>query len=168
MKGFALGLLALVLVAAVVGLLLQTTLFHLLPFGHLIPDLILILCVYLGLHQHSFAGSTGAFLLGYFTDSVSGNAVGLHAFAMSVVFIVVYLVSRRFWMDNVVANVAMVFVAALLKTLTIASLLAFVLAVDVPWGTFISSMWLEAALAALFAPVVFSLLDGGRKTWGFD
>jgi len=168
MRGRTLGLLAIVLVAAVASLLLQTTLFHVLPFGHLVPDLILILCVYLGLHQHSFIGSAGAFLLGYFTDSVSGNAVGLHAFAMSVVFILVYLVSRRLWMDNVLSNVAMVFVAALLKTLTIASLLSFVLEVEVPWGTFLSSMWLEAALAAVFTPIIFAVLDGGRRTWGFD
>jgi rod shape-determining protein MreD len=168
MRRLTVGLFAIVLVAAIVGLLLQTTLFHLIPFVHVIPDLILILCVYLGLHQHSFAGSTAAFLLGYFTDSVSGSAVGLHAFAMSLVFVLVYLVSRRLWMDNVVANVAMVFVAALLKTLTVAGLLDFVLFAEVSWGAFLSNMWLEALVAALFTPVIFRLLDGSRHAWGLD
>jgi rod shape-determining protein MreD len=168
MKRLIMGLFAIVLVAAIVGLLLQTTLFHFLPFAHVIPDLILILCVYLGLHQHSSAGSMGAFLLGYFTDSVSGNAVGLHAFSMSLVFLLVYLVSRRLWMDNVIANIAMVFVAALLKAITVAALLSFVLFVEVPWATFLSNMWLEALVAALFTPIVFRLLDGSRHAWGLD
>ena len=167
MRRLAVGLFAIVLVAAVVGLLFQTTLFHFLPFVHVIPDLMLILCVYLGLHQHSFAGSTGAFLLGYFTDSVSGSAVGLHAFALSLVFFIVYLVSRRLWMDNVIANVAMVFVAALLKTVVVAGLLSFIGA-PVSWATFLSGMWLEALVAALFTPIVFRLLDGSRHVWGLD
>ena len=37
------------------------------------PDLVLVLCVYLGLHEHSIAGALGAFLLGYFLDSFSGD-----------------------------------------------------------------------------------------------
>ena len=168
MKGLALGLLSLVMVAAVAALLLQTTLFHLLPLGSMIPDVILVLCVYLGLHQHSLVGTVGAFLLGYFTDSFAGNVVGLHAFAMSLVFAIVYLVSRRLWMDNWVSNVAMVFVASALKTLTIAALLAFVLAEAYPWGHLFSALWFEAATAAVMAPFIFSLLDRGRRFWGLD
>lgn len=165
MKEWALGFLSLVMLAAIVGLLLQTTLFHLLPIRSVIPDVILVLCVYLGLHQHSFSGTAGAFLLGYFTDSFAGNVVGLHAFAMTLVFLLVYLVSRRLWMDNWVSNLAMVFVASVLKTLTIATLLAFYVTRSTPWGQFFSTVWIEAGLAALFAPLVFSLLDRGRRTW---
>lgn len=168
MKGLTVGFLTFVMIAAVAGLLLQTTLFHLLPFGSMIPDLILVLCVYLGLHQHSVAGTAGAFLLGYFTDSFAGNVVGLHAFAMTLVFAIVYLVSRRLWMDNWVSNVAMVLVASVLKTLTIAALLAFVLAESYPWGRLFSAAWLEAATASLMTPFVFSLLDRGRRLWGLD
>lgn len=168
MKGAAMGLLALVMIAAIAGLLLQTTVFHLLPFGSAMPDVILILCVYLGLHQRSVVGAAGAFLLGYFTDNFAGNVVGLHAFAMSLVFILVYLVSRRLWMDNVISNVALVFVASLLKTMTVATLIAFYLSGGYPWGRFVSTVWLEAALAALLAPAVFTFLDGGRRLWGID
>ncbi|MGH2670812.1 MAG: hypothetical protein ACREQQ_02565 [Candidatus Binatia bacterium] len=67
------GLLVLVMIAAVVGILLQTTLLHLLPLGPVIPDLIVILCVYLALHEHTVAGALGAIFLGYLTENISGN-----------------------------------------------------------------------------------------------
>ena len=163
MRIIGLGIGTLVLLAALFGLLLQTTVFHMLPWGEWIPDFILILCVYLGLHQHSIGGTTTAFLLGYFADNFSGNTVGLHAFAMTLVFVLVYLVSRRLWMDNWVSNIAVVFVASILKTMTIAILLIFYLSEDYPIGRLFSAVWLDAALAALVAPFVFVVLDRGRR-----
>ena len=158
-----LGIGTLVFLAAMIGLLLQTTVFHMFPYGEWIPDFILILCVYLGLHQHSIGGTTTAFLLGYFADNFSGNTVGLHAFAMTLVFVLVYLVSRRLWMDNWVSNIAVVFVASILKTATIAILLIFYLSEDYPVGRLFSSVWFDALLAAVFAPLVFVVLDRGRR-----
>ena len=162
MRMGGLSLLALVGLAGLLGLLLQTTVFHSLPVG-LIPDFVLILCVYLGLHQHNVGGTAVAFLLGYFADNFSGNAVGLHAFAMSLVFVLVYLMSRRLWMDHWLANIAVVFVASLLKTFTVAVLLAFYLSVDYPWSRLATHLWFDAFVAALFTPLVFVLLERGRR-----
>ncbi|MGH7898307.1 MAG: hypothetical protein ACREQQ_10160, partial [Candidatus Binatia bacterium] len=92
----------------------------------------------------------------------------LHAFSMSLVFVLVYLLARRLWMDNVVANVAVVFAASILKAISIAFLLAFYLSTDYPWGQFFTTVWMEAALVAMVSPLVFSLLDGGRRAWGLD
>jgi rod shape-determining protein MreD len=97
------------------ALLLQTTVLHTLTGDRIIPDLALILCVFLGLHEHSVAGATGAFLLGYLLDSFSGSLVGLNAFAMTTVYTLVYLISRRLWMDNAVSSIAMVFLGTLVK-----------------------------------------------------
>jgi len=162
------GLLFLVMIAAVLSLWLQTTLLHLVPLGSIMPDFVVILCVYLALHEHSVLGSLGAFLLGYFADSFSGNVLGLQAFAMSLVFLVVYLLARQLWMDNVVVNVTVVFVASLFKALAVAMLLAFYVSADYSWSHLFSTVWIEATIAALFSPVIFSLLDGGRRLWGFD
>lgn len=162
------ALLLLVMTAAVGAMLLQTTVFHLLPLGSVIPDLLVILCVYLGLHLHTTAGALGAFLLGYFADNFSGNVLGLHAFAMSLVFILVYLLARRLWMDNWVSNLLVVFFAALLKATAIACLLAVYVSTGYPWGELFTTAWLDAAFAAMFSPFVFRLLDGGRKLSGIE
>jgi rod shape-determining protein MreD len=162
------GLFTLVMLAAIFSVLLETTLFHLLPWGPVMPDIVVILCVYLALREQSVLGALGAFLLGYFVDSFSGDAIGLHAFSMSLVFLLVYLLARQLWMDNVVANVAVVFVASLLKALCVALLLAFLLSADYPWHRLVSTVWIEAAVAAAFSPFIFLLLDGGRRAWGLD
>ena len=86
------------------GLLVQTTLFHALPFGfHPSPDILVIVCVFLGLHRHTVGAAFGAFALGYVQDAVSGNAAGLNAFGMVVVYLLVYLTCRRLWFDNVIS-----------------------------------------------------------------
>ena len=51
-------------------LLLQTTFLHLLPIGPVVPDLVLVLCVYLGLHHPTVGAALGSFLLGYSIDVV--------------------------------------------------------------------------------------------------
>jgi rod shape-determining protein MreD len=65
-----------------------------------VPDLILVLCVYWGLYCPSVAAVVGAFALGYSVDVVSSPILGLNAFAMSLVFLAVYLSSRSIWLQN--------------------------------------------------------------------
>jgi rod shape-determining protein MreD len=161
-------ILALVMIAAVIGILLETTVVHFLPLGPIMPDLVVILCVYLALHEHSVAGALGAFLLGYFVDSFSGDALGLHAFAMSLIFVLVYLLARQLWMDNLFTNVAVVFGASLLKAVSVAALIAISISADYPWRHLFATAWIEAGIAALATPFVFSVLDGGRRVGGID
>lgn len=168
MRAWGIGLVLVVTAAALLGLVLETTVFQVARVSSVIPDLVLILGVYLGLHRHTVAGSAGAFLLGYLNDSFAGNVIGLHAFAMTLVFVVVYLISRRVWTENVLANAAIVFVAAILKGATVAVLLALFLSNEFPWPLFASSLWLDALIAALVSPVVFTVLDGARQLWGMD
>lgn len=142
----------------IVALLLQTSVLPLVAIGRATPDLLLIICVYLGLHQHSVAGAVGAFVLGYLQDTFSGSVVGLNAFAMSLVFVMVYLTSRRLWVDNAVSKVVVVFLASLLKTLAILLLAVLFLSVDGLSQTMLGYLVAQAALAAVLSPAVFALL----------
>jgi rod shape-determining protein MreD len=151
-------------------LLLQTTLLHVLPEEFGVPDLLLVLCVYLGLHRHSVGGAAGAFILGYLEDSFSGGLAGLNAFAMCLVFLLVYLTSRRLWVDNIISKVVVVFLAAVVKTVTVSVLLALFLSFDGLRNVGLSAVFIQAALAASMAPALFALLArsneharGGRR-----
>lgn len=149
-----------------IALLLQTTLFHALTGGRAIPDLVLVLCVYLGMREHNVGGAAGAFLLGYLLDSFSGSVVGLNAFAMTTVYLVVYLISRRLWMDNALASIAMVVLATFLKGLAIVAALAAYLSIDrVSFGA-AEVLLAEALLAAAFTPAVFALLAWEKRALG--
>ena len=149
--------------AGTLGLLVQTTILHGLTGGRIIPDLVLILCVYLGLHEHNIGGATGAFLLGYLLDSFSGSLVGLHAFAMTTVYLVVYLVSRRLWMDNAWSGVAMVFLGSLLKGVAIVVALVAYLSIDRLSLGVARSLFAEALLAAALTPVLFGGLGWAKR-----
>jgi rod shape-determining protein MreD len=152
--------------AGSVALLLQTTLLHSLTGGRAIPDLVLILCVYLGLHEHNVGGATGAFLLGYLLDSFSGSLVGLNAFALTTVYLVVYLMSRRLWMNNTLSSIAMVFLATLLKGIAIVGALATYLAIDRVSLDAAEVLLAEALLAAALTPAVFALLGRVKRMLG--
>ncbi|MEO6026295.1 MAG: rod shape-determining protein MreD [Candidatus Binatia bacterium] len=157
---------AVYIVTGLLVLLLQTTLLHGLSGGRIIPDLVLILCVFLGLHEHNIGGATGAFLLGYLLDSFSGSLVGLHAFAMTTVYLVVYLVSRRLWMDNTLSGVAMVFLGSLLKGVAIVVALAAYLSIDRMSFGVAQTLFAEALLAGALTPIVFGTLAWAKRAVG--
>ena len=164
--GAELRLAAVYLFCGLFALLLQTTILHALSGGRAIPDLVLILCVYLALYEHNVGGATGAFLFGYMLDSFSGSVVGLNAFAMTSVYLVVYLASRRLWMDNTMSGIAMVFLATFLKGIAVLGALAAYLTVDRLTLGAAQILLGEALLAAALTPPIFGFLRWARRTMG--
>ena len=153
----------LIFLVAIFVLLLQTTLLHLLPISPVVPDLTLVLCVYLGLYHPTVGAALGAFLLGYSIDIVSSRIIGLNAFAMSLVFLTVYLSSRAIWLQNPLVTSFVVLLASLVKGVALVLVSAIFVSIE---GFWIGAGWYiikEALLAALLAPVVFALLRRGES-----
>jgi len=142
------------------AVVLQTTL---LPHFPVIPDLLLIFCVYLAMYHCSVGGAAGSFLLGYTLDSCSGAPLGMNAFSLSLIFTVITLTARWLWLNNPLSVVTMIVLAVVLK------MSAFLL-----WGEFgpltasvqtlISEVMIEETISALvLTPVVFSILYCGEE-----
>jgi rod shape-determining protein MreD len=142
---------------------LQTTLLHALP---LIPDLLLILCVYLGIYHRSVGGATGAFFLGYGLDSYSGAPVGMNAFALSLVFAVVTLTARCLWLSNPLSVFCLVFLAVVLKISAFFFLGEFGHLTTVLQPMVAQYVVWDAAVALLLTPVVFAVLYHGESLAG--
>ena len=140
--------------------LLQSTFLRLFP---VVPDLVLILCVYWGLHQPTVGAVLGSFALGYSLDVVSSPILGLNAFAMSVVFLTVYLSSRSIWMHNPVASTLVVLLAALVKGAALVVAWAIFLTTEGFWTGAVRYIITEALIAAVIAPLVFALLRRGQS-----
>ncbi len=149
--------------AGIFLVVVQTTLFHLLPIGPVVPDLILVLCVYLGLYPPSVGGVLGAFLLGYSVDIVSSPILGFNAFAMSLVYLAVYLCARSIWLHHPMVSSVVVLLAALVKGAAMVVIWAIFLSVDGFWSGAARYVLWEATLAALLAPALFALLRRGQK-----
>lgn len=143
--------------------LLQTTFFHLLPLGPIVPDLILVLCVYLGINHPTVGSALGSFILGYSVDVFSSPVLGLNAFAMSLVFLTVYLSSRRIWIRNPLLSTVLVFFASWVKGAALIMVWTLFLTVDHLWMGVLKYIFLEALLAAILAPALFFLLRRGQS-----
>lgn len=143
-----------------VMILLQTTFLH---FSPVVPDLILVLCVYWGLHHPTVGAVLGSFVLGYSIDVVSSPILGVNAFAMSLVFLAVYLSSRSIWLHNHLVSAIVVLLASLVKGAALVLVWAIFLSTEGFWMGAIRYILVEALVAALVAPFVFSLLRRGQS-----
>jgi rod shape-determining protein MreD len=155
-------------IAAVVAMLLQTTLFPVVPGLVVVPDLILILVVYLGVRERTVAGAAAAFLLGYFLDTFSGTLLGLNAFALTATYLGVQWVARHLWVQRGLPVVAMVLFAALVRDAA-ALAVSTLVAVRVPvWHDVLGYGFAGALAAAVVAPAVFAAVAWEERLLGLS
>ena len=143
--------------------ILQTTLQRLLPIGPIVPDLILVLCVYWGLHHPTIGAALGSFFLGYSVDIISSPLLGVNAFAMSLVFIAVYLGSRSIWLHHPIVSSIIVLLAALVKGVGLVLVWVVFLSTEEFWQGAAQYIVTEALIAAVLAPFMFALLRRGEN-----
>ena len=143
--------------------LLQTTLLHLLPLGPIVPDLALVLCVYLGLNHPTVGAVVGTFILGYSIDVFSSRVLGLNAFAMSLVFLAVYMSSRFVWIHNPLLSAPVVFFAWWVKGASLMMVWTLFPTMDGLGIGALKFAFFDAILAAILAPGIFALLKRGQS-----
>ena len=155
-------------VAAVVAMLLQTTVFPAVPGLPVTPDLVLVLGIYLGVRHPTAGGALGAFLLGYFLDTFSGTLLGLNAFALTAVFFGVRTVSRHLWLESGLPLLAVVFAAAIGRDLAAMAVEALVAARAPLWHHVFHSGLAGAVAAALVAPPIFTAVAWEKRQLGLS
>ncbi|MGH7766546.1 MAG: rod shape-determining protein MreD [Candidatus Binatia bacterium] len=143
--------------------LLQTTLLHLLPLGPFVPDLALVLCVYLGLNHPTVGAVVGSFMLGYSVDVFSSPVLGLNCLAMSLVFLTAYLSSRCIWINSPLLSAPVVFLASWVKGGSLMAVWTLFLAMDGLGAGGLKYAFFDALLAAILAPAIFTLLRRGQS-----
>ncbi|MFQ5850458.1 MAG: rod shape-determining protein MreD [Candidatus Binatia bacterium] len=143
--------------------LLQTTHLHLLPLGPIVPDLALVLCVYWALNRPTVSAVLGSFFLGYSVDVFSSPLLGVHAFAMSLVFLTAYLSSRYIWIHHPLLSAAVVFFASWVKVGALVMVWTLFMATESFWAGALKYFLLEAVSAAVLAPGLFFLLRQGQN-----
>ncbi|MBI5875261.1 MAG: rod shape-determining protein MreD [Deltaproteobacteria bacterium] len=90
---------------ALLFLVIDNTLLHLLFPPFLIPDVILIMVFYLGFNNRSASGALTAFSLGYLTDVFSAGVVGTSSFTLVFVFAVTSLLAKLISLDNMLVKI---------------------------------------------------------------
>jgi rod shape-determining protein MreD len=160
-----LRLILLFTVFVVLGLAFESAVPHLVSFRAVVPNLIIILAVDLGLRHHGVVPVLLAFAMGYATDAVAGSHPGLNAFMTTTVFIVSYEISTRLMVANAFVGAMVVFfsvIATALATVAIAN--GFNALSDT--CPMLPALALEAAISAIVAPFIFSILAAGKRLTG--
>ena len=151
-------------VAGVLAMVLQTTMFPVLVPVGLTPNLLLVLVVYLAVHQYGAWGALGAFVLGYFLDTFSGTLLGVHAFAFTAVYLGVHHVARVLWTEGGVPAVLITFTAGVMYVFLVLVITALMTAGGgAPWGHGLRYGLLEAMVAAALTPAVFRAVDWEQR-----
>jgi hypothetical protein len=89
--------------------------------------------------------------------------LGLNAFAMSLVFLSVYLSSRSIWLHHPMVSSLVVLIAALVKGIAMVFAWVLFLSVEGFWMGAARYIIMEALMAAVLAPFIFSLLRRGEE-----
>jgi rod shape-determining protein MreD len=154
-------------VAGVLAMLLQTAIFPVLVPAGLAPNLLLVLVVYLGVHQFGAWGVLGAFVLGYFLDTFSGTLLGLHAFAFTALYLAVHHLARLLWTEGGLPAMLIVFAAACAHGLIALAWMSLVTAAGASvWQHALRQGLLGAAVAAAVTPAVFGFVSWERRLLG--
>lgn len=158
-------LLLLFSLATFVALVLQTTLPRLLPFGILMPDLVLILAVDLGMRHPRVLTALMAFAMGYAVDVFSGVELGLNALLLTVVFIFAYWLSRVLISASTAVGVMAVFVGVVFSDVG-NYLISSGLAPADRLHVLMPAVLIQAAVTALLTPSVFQITGWAARMVG--
>ena len=154
---------AAVVLAAVVLVLLQTSVVPLVPMLPVVPDLLLVLTVWVGLRHHGMGGAVGAAALGYVLDTFSGTTLGVHMFALSAAYVSAFVLARMVWTEGGLSSVLVTFAAACTRdvALVVAGMLA---GSPAAYGRHIMQyIFVDALAAASVAPAVFAFVRWERR-----
>jgi rod shape-determining protein MreD len=153
-----------IVVAALFAMLFQTTLGALVvPLTDVVPNLVLVLAVFVGLRHHAVAGVAGAFALGYFLDTFSGTLLGVNAAACTTAYVIAYLISRTLWTEDGLPAMIVVFLAAAASALVAHGIVLIVDRAWPGWAVVVRHGLVQALLASAFTPWLFGFVHWERR-----
>ena len=149
---------------AIVGLLINATIFHTTFPASAAPDFILILTVSLAFYYPEKEGLFLAFFLGILADCASAQYLGPNAAGAVVAFCVVGLIANRIYADKSFAVMIITFICSAAKMLTVLLMYSVYLSESVTPNLVIAkNIFLEAIITAFFAPLVLKILRKNQE-----
>lgn len=151
--------------------LLQSTLLQRIALFYAVPDLALVILVYVAYVNGSMTGQLSGFFSGFILDFLSSAPLGLNALIRTLIGALVGLMKGSFFLDIVFLPMALCAGATVIKALCF-FLLHLVLSTTVPSYNFmVPTFWIELGFNTLLAPLIFaflklfkSLLTGTRRS----
>ncbi|MEE9306633.1 MAG: rod shape-determining protein MreD [Spirochaetia bacterium] len=141
-----------------VAVVLQSTLLHWVAVRGVIPDLGLIVLVFVAIRRGSMTAQLSGFASGVVEDVLSLSPLGFHAFIRTVVGFLYGLTEGSIFVDPILMPVILIIIATLFKALISSLLVAFLSIPAAGFGVFAGPLWIELGYNAVLAPFLFGLL----------
>lgn len=138
--------------------LLQSTLLAKIAVFHAVPDLALLILVYVSYVNGMMKGQSTGFIGGLFLDFISAGPLGLNAFLRTIIGALVGLFKGNFYLDYFFLPMILCASSTVIKAVLVFLLhLLFADAVNA-YRLDIPTFWVELAMNTLLAPLIFFLL----------
>ncbi len=130
------------------------------PIAGIMPNLILPLIVFMGVHEYSVVrGATLAFALGYALDMFAGAPVGLFTFITVAIFVLSRAAGVRLAAQTILTQLALAFGFALFESVTVLMLVAIFGRDPHSPRALLSLILPHAAATAIVSPLVFRIAE---------
>jgi rod shape-determining protein MreD len=140
------------------AIVLQSTLLHWVAVRGVIPDLGLIVLVFVAIRRGSMTAQLSGFASGVVEDVLSLSPLGFHAFIRTVVGFLYGLTEGSIFVDPILMPVILIIIATLLKALISSLLVVFLSIPAAGFIVFTGPLWIELGYNAVLAPFLFALL----------
>lgn len=138
--------------------LCEATILANLPFMPVVPDLVLLIVVYVSFMNSAVAGTTIGFISGFLLDFLSASPVGLNAAIKTLTGYIAGKFSGSFNLDRIMMPALMGASATLVKAVATWFLFFFFGDSVLPYRLNGSLFWFELIANTVAAPIVFAFL----------
>ncbi len=136
----------------------QSTWFGAIAVFGVVPDLSLVVLIWVSYRNGLVEGPAAGFLSGLAEDFLSASPLGFHAFIKTAVAACAALLHGTFYIDKLLLPIALGFAGTLAKAIAAGALfLVFGSKIHI-YSILERGLWVEAAYNGLIAPLVFLLL----------
>lgn len=136
---------------------LQSTLLGAVAIAGVVPDLALVIIVFVAHKNGPMMGQIVGFLGGVVLDLMSLSPLGLHALIGTVIGYLYGLTRGKMFVDPIFMPIIMVVVATIIKVLTMA-VAGALFRIEYAAGLLSSKFFVELGYSSLVAPMIFALL----------
>ncbi len=145
-------------VLMILSTILETTWLHVLAIDSVLPDISLVILVYISFKNTKPHGQIAGFLSGILHDGISSSPLGLTSCIRTLIAWSFNIVSGKFFIDKFLLPALFVFIATLMKVFSL-YIFNFIFGDIVAiYPIFGKALWIEVAYNTLISPLVFLLL----------
>ncbi len=141
----------------------QSTWFGAIAIFGVVPDLSLVILLWVSFKNGPIEGPVSGFLCGLFEDVISVAPLGFHAFTKTFVGTLGSFLHGSFFIDRLAFPIALGFLATLAKALAAWVLALFFGDKVHSYALLARVLWIEAGYNGLLAPIVFLLLTPFKR-----